>query len=129
MTLAEILILRVGPLVLLLVVWWLCYRWDKRRKAKWATEIAQAMVKQRPLEGLWQAMPGQRLELGGTGFWIGFFPANDVECQMILFSPEGTRIAYGAEHLLSMLKEHAEIRAAARMEFDAPQGAQPWRKS
>lgn len=107
----------------------LAKRYDQRRKAKLATEIAREMVTRRPLEALWHAMPGQRLELGGTGFWIGFFPQNDVESQMILFSPEGTRIAYGAEHLLQMLKEHAEIRAAARMEFEAPQGAQPWRKS
>ena len=74
----------------------------------------------RPLEGLWRAMPGQRIELGDTGFWIGFDPTRAVDSQLILFSPEGNGLAYGADYLLPHLKEHAELRAAARMEFNAP---------
>lgn len=63
----------------------------------------------------WSAMPGGRLELGATGFYIVLDVSNINP--YTLHSPEGRCIAYGGG--LPAVKELAERMARDRAEFDA----------
>lgn len=63
----------------------------------------------------WTAMPGGRLELGATGFYIVLDVVNPNPYHM--HSPEGRLIAYGAG--LHAVKDLAERMARDRAEFDA----------
>lgn len=63
----------------------------------------------------WQAMPGCRLELGASGYWIQLDPARGEGCLFTLVNPEGERLMWGPN--LQYLKSFAEGQAASRAEF------------
>ncbi len=65
----------------------------------------------------WQALPGGRLELGATGFWIEFHPERGALSTYHAFTPEGERVIWGAN--LADMKHSLERMAAWRAEFEA----------
>jgi hypothetical protein len=71
-----------------------------------------------PSRGAWQALPGNRLELGATGYWIELKPS-DPTADLILYTPEGFGAWRGREGQLAALKLKAEECARERGEFDA----------
>ena len=70
----------------------------------------------RPACPAWQALPGNRLELGATGYWIELKPS-DPRADLFLHNPEGLEIWTGREWMLDTLKEKAEECARQRGEF------------
>jgi hypothetical protein len=75
-----------------------------------------------PAQEKWFPVPGERLELGSTGFYIELV-ANDQEPPYRGYSPEGYQ--YGRSRELSAMKDYLEARARERAEFDAPKAELP----
>lgn len=71
-----------------------------------------------PSRGAWQALPGNRLELGATGYWIELRPS-DPTADLFLYTPEGLGAWHGREGELDVLKLKAEECARERGEFEA----------
>lgn len=71
-----------------------------------------------PPRPAWQALPGNRLELGATGYWIELKPT-DPRADLFLYTPDGREIWTGREWMLDEIKEKAEECARQRGEFDA----------
>jgi hypothetical protein len=92
---------------------------------KLLTAIGHHVTRGMPQAGpVWQAMPGQRLELGSTGFCIQLI-TNPILMPYLLTDPDGRIYARSGE--LQSLKAYAEQMARDRAEFDAPPPIQPWR--
>lgn len=73
----------------------------------------------------WHAMPGQRIELADSGFYI-VLDLRPNRHLYSLFTPEHERCAYGPS--LQMLKGYGEQLAAERLEFSPPAPLAPiWR--
>lgn len=79
--------------------------------------LHQAQTPATPTSPGWQAVPGQRIELGATGWVIqlrislGYPPYS-------LFNPEGVLAALGND--LAAIKKTAEQFAADRAQFETP---------
>lgn len=85
-----------------------------------ATEPAPAP----PAPSRWRALPGERLELEDSGFYIVL--AVQPATHYLLFAPEHTLVAHGVQ--LPMLKAYGEQLAAERLEFAPPPALAPfWR--
>jgi hypothetical protein len=72
----------------------------------------------------WHPMPGGRLELGATGYYVVLNPppAEDgKQVQYAGFTPEHLRIVWGND--LAGMKRTLETEAAERAEFDLPGAA------
>lgn len=73
---------------------------------------------QRPAAPVWSPLPGQRIELGSTGFQIvlnvGTFTPH-LPGRYTLITPEGTIEVWGFD--LGRIKAYAEERAAERAQF------------
>lgn len=73
---------------------------------------------QRPAAPVWAPLPGQRIELGSTGFQIvlnvGTYTPS-LPCRYPVINPEGTIEVFGFD--LGRLKTYAEERAAERAQF------------
>lgn len=74
----------------------------------------------KPAGGLqWHPMPGQRLELGATGFYIAFAEVQTSDGKLMgfqAFNPEGVRMAWTLVELPG-LKKLCEEQARYREEF------------
>lgn len=71
-----------------------------------------------PPKPAWHALPGGRLELGATGYWIELTPGGP-DTDLVLYTPEGRETWKCREWLLDDLKRKAEECAAKRAEFFA----------
>lgn len=69
-----------------------------------------------PPRAQWHALPGNTLELGATGYRIELKP-DDPSADLIVWSPEGERIASAHQGLLGECKDFAEKCAKNRDEF------------
>ena len=104
-------------------------RWAVRRKVKPAVVVppppqydpADVALNRNP-ESRWQALPGGRLELGTTGFYITLNPGEPGKVYQG-FTPEHLRIVTGPD--LAGMKRFLEREARERAEFDPPSGG--WR--
>lgn len=100
-------------------------RWSAR---KGASPVAQAQPdKHDKAEGLgclWHAMPGGRLELGDTGYFIELCRDPDSPPYRG-YSPEGHD--FGSAHSLALVKSFIEIKAKERAEFTTQ--AERWKPS
>jgi hypothetical protein len=79
-----------------------------------------------PMRPAWKALPGNRIELGATGFAIEAHwddPAGNV---YRIINPEGVLVAWGGPMMLQGLKGMAEQLAKDREEFVAQ--PQDWRQ-
>jgi hypothetical protein len=65
----------------------------------------------------WHALPGNRIELGATGFAIEARHEDPLQRAYWLYSPEGTLIANCGPMVLQNLKQLAEQLAKDRQEF------------
>lgn len=70
----------------------------------------------------WHSLPGGRIELGATGFYITINPSDPPKIYQG-FTPEHERIVYGRN--LPEMKRYLEEEARERAEFDPPKGG--WR--
>lgn len=94
--------------------------WIKKKVAPTSPEIpAKANNTSAPSNSSWFVVPGGRIELGGTGFYIELI-ANDEDTPYGGFSPEG--YLYGRSQELQVMKSYLEKRAVERAEFEPPIG-------
>jgi len=70
-----------------------------------------------PAATAWQALPGQRLALGATGFEIAFDQRGS-PYSYLLISPEGRELAKAVDGFLDQMKKHAEALAAERAQLE-----------
>lgn len=73
-----------------------------------------------PKPPTWHALPGNRIELGATGFAIEARYEDREGRVYRLWSPEGVLLASGGTMMLQGLKGMAEQLARDRREFEAP---------
>jgi hypothetical protein len=71
----------------------------------------------------WQALPGDRLELGASGFAITLHRKPGTAGRYVLHSPEGEALAMCGDGHLATLKQHGELIAGERRKFEADQAA------
>lgn len=103
--------------------------WYVGRKAKKTAVVvpppqydpADVALKHKPASE-WHSLPGGRLELGATGFYITINPGEPAKVYQG-FTPEHLRIVCGPD--LASMKRYLEQEARERAEFDPPNGG--WR--
>lgn len=100
--------------------------WWQQRKAKPAAVVppppqydpADVALNRKPASR-WYSLPGGRMELADTGFYITLNPSEPGKVYQG-FTPEGYRLTWGND--LASMKRHLEGEARERAEFEPPKG-------